>query len=275
MINKLTVNCKNKVIGKSTDYDWYFGDGYESTDTNATHTFDYPGYYTIGLSTFDNDTWCMDYYETTVLVGDAGSDCEADFFYRYNSKTDSVTFTDNSKGTIVDKVWDYGDGMAIEDTANTNKYKYNKSGYYNVCLWVVNDKGISNISCQEIQVGSNTSNNCKAKYVYTVDSVKRSVSFVDKSIGVDTLTKYVWNFDKTGDSSTLGMHPFTHRFDTAGLYLVSLHINTKGGCESKNYQLINVGKKQQGLAVSFGAEVQPYNAKAGGYPVDFVGAGSW
>jgi hypothetical protein len=51
-----------------------------------------------------------------------------------------------------------------------------------------------------------------------------------------------------------------------------LHITTSAGCESYGYKLVNIGKPN-GIHAKFGYNSREYNAKAGGYPVDFGGAG--
>lgn len=257
--------CKNEAIGASTEYYWYFGDGAQSTDTSPVHQFNYPGYYIIALNTFDAITGCMDYYEELVPIGDAGIDCEADFIYQVNNS--EVTFRDNSKGDINKYVWNFGDGVTsiLKDPTHT----YTQGGYYNVCLTVVNTSSIPNITCQYVEVAATASTDCKAKFIYSVDSATKTVSFVDRSLGEPN--KYDWAF---GDDSVSTVGPnIKHTYKNPGYYLVSLQIGNAGNCLSKDYGLINVNMPDTGFVVSFGYDVLGYDKKAGGYPVDFVGAG--
>ena len=80
-------------IGSVTDYLWFFGDGAISTGDEAVHTFTQPGYFTVGLNTFDEVTGCMDYYEEVILIGSAGQDCRAGFSYISDPLTRKIRFS--------------------------------------------------------------------------------------------------------------------------------------------------------------------------------------
>jgi PKD repeat protein len=265
-IPSLTVSCKNEAIGNTTQCYWYFGDGSASKDTNPIHQFNYPGYYTIGLTTFDPANWCMDSYQTTILVGEEGIDCKADFIYQVDTSNRKVNFSDNSIGTIEDYTWDFGDG--IISTAKDTSHIYPKGGYYNVCLTVVNDKGVPNMNCKWIKVATDNKTDCYADFIFDIDSTARVVSLVSQSLG--NPNSFEWNL---GDSSTsTKADSLVHTYAKAGYYLVTLHIKTLTGCESYGYKLINIGQPD-GIYAKFGYLARDYSAKAGGYPVDLVGAG--
>ncbi len=272
-IDTLTVSCKNEAIGAATEYYWYFGDGTLSSDVNPVHTFLYPGFYTIGLNTFNSQNWCMDYYQTTVLVGSEGIDCIADFIYQVDTSDNTVKFFDNSKGNITSYLWDFDDCDILNNCAfssDTNPtYTYKKVGYYDVCLSVKNNKGVPNIACKWIDVNSDTKTNCLAKFNYTVNTSNNTVSFVSQSLGQPN--KFKWNF---GDSAiSYSNDSAVHHYKKGGFYLVSMNISTPGGCTGNSYQVVNI-KQPFGLYAMFGYDAKDYyNEKAGGYPVDFVGAG--
>ncbi len=272
-VDTLTVSCKNQALGAATEYYWYFGDGTLSSDVNPVHTFQYPGYYTIGLNTFNSQNWCMDYYQTTVLVGSEGIDCLADFFYQVDTSSDNtVKFFDNSKGNIKRYLWDFNDCDKLNNCAfssDTNPtYAYKKVGYYNVCLSVTNNLGVSNINCKWVDVNADAKTNCLAKFNYTVDTLHKKVSFVSQSLGQPD--KFKWNF---GDSTiSYSSDSAVHKYAKGGFYLVSMDISTPGGCTSRSYQVVNI-KRPFGLYAMFGYDAKDYSQKAGGYPVDFVGAG--
>ncbi len=273
-IPTLTVSCKNEAIGAATEYYWYFGDGTLSSDVNPVHTFLYPGFYTIGLNTFNSQNWCMDYYQANVLIGSEGIDCQADFIYQIDTSSDNtVKFFDNSIGNITKYLWDFDDCDNLNNCAfssDTNpSYAYKHVGYYDVCLSVTNNLGVSNINCKWIDVNADAKTNCLAKFSYTVDTLNNNtVSFVSQSLGKPN--KFKWNF---GDSAiSYANDSAAHHYKEGGFYLVSMDISTPEGCTSNSYQVVNI-KQPFGLYAMFGYNSKDYSQKAGGYPVDFVGAG--
>lgn len=268
-IPQLKAYCKNEAIGKSTEYFWLFGDGSVSNDTNPSHVFPNPGYYTISLNTFDATNNCMDYYEAPVLIGNEGIDCLSDFNYVVNNL--NVKFSDNSKGKIEKYFWDYGEENVPPDLTNTPtpNHTYNSGGYYNVCHSVVNDNNVPNMKCKWVQVATDNTTNCKAKFIYTIDSLRKTATFIDKSIG--NPTSYEWDFGDLSAKSTQ-KPPISHTYSAIGKYVVSLTINTATGCQSSDYKLVNASNKDS-LMVGFGSRSKPYSKKSGGYPVDFIGVG--
>lgn len=264
----LKAYCKNEAIAnESSEFYWLFGDGEYSTEKDPVHQFYYPGYYTVSLSTFNSNSWCFDYYESVILVGDSGIDCEAKFIYMTSNNSNEVKFTDKSKGTIANYIWDFGDGQYAFDEPNP-KHTYSSGGYYYVCQNVFNTHGTPNISCEWINVSPSEATNCQARYNYSVDTASKTVVLIDKSIG--SPTSYFWDFGD-GNTSTDSV-PEAHVYTEPGYYLTSLYIQTAAGCESFDYKLVNVTPVDSFL-VSFGARADETATKAGDYPVDFVGAG--
>ncbi len=253
------------VVGNITDYLWFFGDGAISTKTSPVHTFTQPGYFTVGLNTFDAATGCMDYYEEIILIGREGIDCRADFMYMTDPTTLEVSFTDKSKGNIMDWVWNYGDGVI--ETDQNPKHTYTEGGYYFVCLTVVNNWGITNTVCDYIQVAPAAGKDCRANFIFTADSTSKTVRFTDKSFGKPD--EWFWNFDDGTISSE--QNP-VYSFSESGVYLVYLSIaNHTTNCASENAKLINVGMGYMGLESDFTYDIDTVSTKADSYPVDFIG----
>lgn len=247
----------------SNQYLWIMGDGTFSTAKDPVHTFSYSGYYSIRLTTYNLANECIDTYEEVILAGEEGSDCEADFaFYPENEK---ISFTNTSKGDIALQVWSFGDKQI--STLEHPVHIYNKGGYYNVCLTVVNTSGIGNTTCKKVPVALNDVNNCKAEFSYIVNE-SREVTFMDMSVG--NPGKWEWNF---GNEKSENIKNPIHKYDANGYYLVSLKTSNAAGCTSKQYKLLNIGELTK-LKALFVSEESETPAKAGGYPVDFVGAGS-
>ncbi|HOK50738.1 MAG TPA: PKD domain-containing protein [Bacteroidales bacterium] len=260
-----TIHCYNKSLGASTYLFWYFGDGSYSFESNPQHRFAAPGFYTVGLSTYDDNSGCMDYYEKVVQISGAGSDCAAEFTYYVDNETRTVSFFDNSFGNIVKYLWNFGDGNISNTASATNQY--NSGGIYNVCLTVVNDKGKIDISCKQVKVAADANTDCQAKFIFAIDSTTSTVKFVSKSLG--NPISYSWDF---GDNTTDNGEKVTHQYVNPDYYLVSLYIVTANGCRSDAYALLNIGMPDT-LKAAFAYRDNAFYKKAGGYPVDFIGAG--
>ncbi|KPK85053.1 MAG: hypothetical protein AMS27_08435 [Bacteroides sp. SM23_62_1] len=258
-------------IGDVTDYLWFFGDGSISVESAPVHVFTQPGYFTVGLNTFDAVTGCMDFYEEIILIGRQGIDCRADFMYMTDPTSLQVSFTNSSKGNIVYYVWNFGERRLIPEEnlskENNPKHTYLKGGYYYVCLTVMNNFGITNTKCEMIQVAPGQDKDCLAKFIYTVDSTTLSVRFIDKSFGKPD--GWFWNFDDGGSATT--QNP-VHNYTEPGFYMVNLSTaNSTTNCTSRTFKLINVGMENQGLETDFSYDIDSSNLKADSYPVDFIG----
>jgi PKD repeat protein len=255
-------------LGTSTQVLWSFGDGRASITHDPAHRYKYQGFYTVGLNTYNRSSRCMDYKEQVILVGDPGKDCEADFMFQVDPASMNVKFTDKSSGNIDYYIWNYGDKIVNTNLTEKNpNHTYTKSGYYNVCLTVINTQDVSNITCKQVGVINTTDNSCQANFDFNIDNM--NVVFYDNSLG--SPDKFEWNY---GDQTTGSTLDTSHTYAASGYYLVSLKItNTTSGCTDKTYKMLNINKNDLGLKAGFGFDALPYSKKAGGYPVDFIGAG--
>jgi PKD repeat protein len=261
-----TVSFKNEVLGESTNIMWVFGDGEFSNKNNPVHHFNKSGYYTVGLNTFDAGNWCMDYYEEKILVGNENNDCNADFIYQSTTGSTTVKFFDASNGDIVGYVWNFGDG--ITKPGMDVDHGYQKPGYFNVCHIVVDSKKINSVICKPVIVSPGDAADCRADFIYTVDSVSKTAYFNDISDGKPD--SWEWNL---GNEEMPTASSVSTQYTKSGFYLVSLNIhNSTTGCKDKTYKLINVSETGT-IKAGFGFDPKNFSQKAGGYPVDFIGAG--
>ncbi len=261
----------NRVLGESTALLWSFGDGRFSTRENPIHIFPGTGIYSVGLNTFDFNSGCMDYYQEMILIGGLGNDCNADFVYILDPSNPEVKFSNKSIGDITGSIWNFGDGT--DNSTDTDAvHTYTKGGYYNVCLTVTNSSGIKNMGCKWVLVEGSAANDCRANFMFNIDSINLKVTFVDNSFG--EINKHTWDFgDSKTDSVSIEQNP-VHIYDQKGYYLVQLKVeNTVSGCISNEYKLLNVAESQV-LKASFGYEAKDPDKKVAGYPVDLVSASS-
>ncbi len=257
---------KNKAIGSATKYLWLFGDGSTATDSDPVHKYAAPGYYKVGLNTYNRLNGCMNYYDKIILIGREGIDCQADFQYLVDDVNKAVKFYDNSNGKALQYNWNFGDQTAPEASANPT-HTYNVGGYYNVCLTVYAENGVQNTQCKMVKVAPQANADCVADFDFNVDTLSRTIQLTDKSAG--GVNKWFWNF---GDEVTSTDQNPTHVYSKDGYYAVKLVVkNQTSGCTKATVKLINVADVP-GLKVVFSVGLDTTKLKGGGqYPVTFTG----
>lgn len=260
-VTNLTVSFKNASIGNATQMYWVFGDGAFDTIQNPVHKYDYPGYYYVGLYTYNSETNCMDYFDKLLLVGEEGKDCEAVFYYKSDPTSRSVQFNDDSRGDVVSYIWDFGDGTTSTDKNPVHNYTNN--GWYYVCLTVTNSQGISNMTCKDVQVGEG----CRANFIYSLDNNTRTVKFQDQSYG--SPSEWKWNFGDSVGVSTEQNPVYTYQ--EPGYYVVQLDIKNQNGCEAIYVGMFAIGLDTTTLTAGFAFVVDTTGSKPSGYPVDYYG----
>jgi len=138
------VTFTNASTGTITDVEWAFGDASTSTLENPTHIYEQPGRYTVQLTTngpagtdtkIKNDYITVNYREPV-----------ADFTATPASGIVPlvVQFSDQSTGTIENRLWTFGDG----DTSSVEnpEHVYETPGTYTVELTVSNPAGTHSTS---------------------------------------------------------------------------------------------------------------------------------
>jgi PKD repeat protein len=209
--------------GSPNSWKWDFGDGESSTDQNPWHTFTIAGEYLVSLE-IANET-CSSNYSMYVYTGSYIGDtiwvpenCQA-YFYPIIETNNKVSFINQSYGSIIDNIWDFGDGTTSNEVNPIHEYA--NQGEYIVTLAV------------------NTLDNCASKiemfvtvgdYSYISDSVLtalfipeingNSVTFHDKSVG--KIDNRYWDF---GDGeSSIEKDPI-HIYSELKTYFVTLGIS--------------------------------------------------
>ena len=126
-----------EILGEATNLVWTFGDGGVANGTQVTHRYLAPGFYTVGLNTYNHTNGCMDFTRKTILIGQRGIDVEPEFFYRVNEALLTVDFIDNSLGEVAVYTWNFGDGNTSSEQNPSHTYSqagyYNRITSYNVC----------------------------------------------------------------------------------------------------------------------------------------------
>ena len=145
----LVVQFNDTSTGVPTTWSWDFGDGTGSSAQNPSHTYQYPGLYSVTLSVTNSHG--SDSYTASSCIAVAGiaSIIHAGLHANINVVSSSnvsfpiaVQFQDASAGNPTSWSWNFGDGTT--STEQNPSHTYNTSGTYPVTLQVMNGTGASN-----------------------------------------------------------------------------------------------------------------------------------
>ena len=199
-------------------YDWDFGDGESSTQTNPIHTYDEDGEYTVTLTTSNecgSDIFTVEITIITPPFADFSSSdpegCtpfEVDF---YNFSSDNAT----------DFLWTFPGGIPSTSTAFEPTVLYETPGTYNVTLIAFNSAGQDTYSASnyiEVYPGA------VADFSWVANGL--SVTFNSAaSEGED----FFWTF---GDGQNSSQENPTHVYATGGTYTVTLTVTNACGTDN-------------------------------------------
>jgi gliding motility-associated-like protein len=200
---------------------WFFSDGVQIQQINATRSFPAAGSYTVKMVNRYPD--CTDSVTKNITIipvpvisfaADKTISCKAPF---------TVNFTDNSPDGNQWQ-WDFGDGTL--GNGKTIQHTYSREGIFNVTLNLQTSTGCVGSQTQsamirivrpELKVNNLPAGGC-APYGFSPQSIVNSI---------DGIQSYAWDF---GDGGTgTGPTP-THTYLTTGKFTLKLTVTTNGGC---------------------------------------------
>jgi PKD repeat protein len=205
--NGLTVTFTNSTTG-GTSYNWSFGDGASSNETNPVHTYAAGGSYTVTL-TSTNPCGSTTATQTVVIV----TPPTAGFTATPTSGCASLTvqFTNTSSPNATTWNWSFPGGTPSSSTAQNPAVVYNTAGTYSVTLTVSNAAGSSTAS-QTNYITVNT----VPTTGFTNSISGKTVTFTNTSMNA---ASYLWNF---GDGQTSTLTNPVHTYASDGTYTVTL-----------------------------------------------------
>ena len=246
--------------GWIVSYAWNFGDGSTGTGPLVSHTFLYPGSYSITLRVTDDDGASSEATQTvTIGAGNIPPTpsltiSPASVFLGGWVKFDGTGSSD-ADGTIVSYLWDPGDGSApVQSTVPYRFYRYANPGTYTVTLTVIDDDGSSAGASAQVQVIT-TNIPPEAAFTYYPESpqIGEWIRF-DASGSQDpdgTIATYSWNFgDGTSPVATENTY-YYYRFTSARTYLVTLTVTDNDGASDSVSYPIAVGSAAEPPVASF------------------------
>ncbi len=198
-------------LGSIASWNWDFGNGTASTDTNPSVTYNAAGIYQITQVVVDQ-AGCSDSNTTNITVlplPDVG------FTVENNCSGNPVLFTDTTNGTPGIWNWSFGDG---ENSTEQNPiHSYADAGTYIVSLEVESTDGCTATQIENVVI--NTSPTAAAD----METSLLTVNFTNTSTGAES---YEWIFPDTTITTT---NP-TYTFADTGHYPVILVATSANGC---------------------------------------------
>ena len=250
--------------GSDLTYEWDFGDGTSSTETNPTHTFvnstNVDKEFTVTLLVTNSNGVKSNPTTLKITVNPKVTDLKptAKFSASPTSgpATLSVLFTNQSlpvkDGSVISTyVWDFlGNGQLSSFSNNDDLiYDYTVSGTYKPTLYV--EDNFSRKS--DVFTGPNivVSLTPKADFSWKQTSFGPvfNVKFTDKSTPVSIVTSWAWDF---GDGQTSSSQSPEHFYDLPGVYDVKLTVtNSSNDTNSINYRVTVSGQGNDNPIANF------------------------
>lgn len=214
----VNIGFNNTSSGTGTlTYEWDFGDGSTSTQTNPFHSYTNNGSYTVKLIV-KNNNGCTDTIIKPSIVN-VGS-VNADFNFTGHCQNSTIIFTNTSSPTPISNSWDFGDGTTSTQ-ANPQKI-FTTAKNYQVKLiadfGTCKDTVIKSVLIDEKPIAAFTNTPTGGCIV------PLSVNFTTAITGV---TAYQWDF---GDGGTSTQQNPTYQYLQQGSYHVKLMIENAAGC---------------------------------------------
>ncbi len=221
-----------------TLFTWDFGDGTPLVPVlaplgnpvpNIGHIFDTTGTFIVVLRAENNSptsTGQPGCGSTTDTLRVVVVDTKANYTATRVCYGDTTYFTDLSTapgGTIISRLWNFGDATTSIQT--NPKHKYSKPGVYNVKLTVTGSLGCTDDTLMQVVVDSLPFVN----FSYTGKCYLDTTVFTNLSLpNSDSVMSYQWNF---GDGNTSTLRNPIHIYTNPGIYNIILTVFNSKGCK--------------------------------------------
>ncbi|WP_457611676.1 PIP-CTERM sorting domain-containing protein, partial [Methanocaldococcus sp.] len=209
----------------------------------VSHRFD-PGNYTAKLVVWDGfGKRGESEVNFTVIYKIYG--LKPDFDYKYIGNY-TMEFIDTSivfPGSIIKRIWNFGDGSIVETNNLVVEHKYNKSGFYLVTLTVFTNTNLKGSISKIVYVPESQILYPKADFTFKVLNNLTVIFNASSSYSPNgNIVKYIWNF---GDNSSLtSNNPIVeHKYNKPGIYLVTLTVVDNKGLSDSCGKYVNVNNE--------------------------------
>jgi PKD repeat protein len=228
-----TDNSSGAAGSTITGWHWDFGNNLFDNIKNPTIKYTSPGTYTVTLTATDNHGCKND----TALVVHAWPLPIASFNITSACQGDSVRFANTSSvpggGTILQSIWNFGDGSPLISSANPIHVYPVTSNSYTVQVIVTSSNNCLSTTQQVATI------NPKPKALFTMSPASvcpyDAVKFANQSTGANN----AWTF---GDGTNASIRNPFHHYPAPGTYTVELVTSSNFGCKDTTQQTVTIHK---------------------------------
>ena len=241
---------------RADSYLWDFGDGDTSSAANPCHTYTTNGLYKVTLTitsvdTADSTRVCVATFSKKIYVDCGECECDVSPYFVATVDTCTISAIDLCKASACTKPiawhWDFGDGKT--DSAASVTHTYDSNGTYIVCMSITatttEGDTCEYIYCDTIEITECDTCTCDLVPYFepTVDSCV--VTATDLCERTDCVVPIAWLWD-FGDGRTATTGSVTHRYDTAGTYVICMTVwglkldGSMDTCEFRYYDTVTV-----------------------------------
>ena len=207
----------------ATAYNWTFGDGATSTETNPTHTYASDGTYIVELiATNDcgSDTITQEVVLSSLPQAGISSDVNT------GCVPLTVNFLDLSTANTTSWLWTFEGGTPATSTDQNPSIDYNTPGVFDVTLIATNANGSDTVSLPDYVLVNDVPS---SDFVFNIN--EQVVTFVNQSVDADS---YLWDF---GDGTTNTSSDPVYDYGADGIYTVSLIATNNCGSDTLSQEI--------------------------------------
>lgn len=218
-----------------TSWQWDFGDGTASGETNPSHVFTGVSDYLVSL-VVTNMQGCSDTmtrWVNTSRVPDVVLSVPSAL---YCADTVTVLLSEVSGTQGANWSWDFGDGSNANTSQPTISHTF-EAGEWEIILSLTTPEGCRAADTTRIVVNPLP----VARFSFKPDSVgivSGEVNFLDESYGIGSPLE-LWHWDFGNGRDTMAVNPVYHYRDT-GTYVVTQTVTDLHGCTSKYSRKVRV-----------------------------------
>jgi gliding motility-associated-like protein len=209
--------------GDVTDWNWRFGDGGTSNESNPAYKYTDTGYFSVTIIVRSNG--CPDSVTLKNYVHVTSPIAKYSVDFQCGQKL-TRTFTDHSINAT-SWAWDFGDGQT--SNVQNPKHNFKKAGVYYVSLTVTNG------NCTDTKTDTLSVVNQAAVFSYTPAKTTLCkydvLTFTASKYDTLTVSSIYWNFGDGNSLQNFGNVPTAkHAYTRAGSYTPFAVIQNKTGC---------------------------------------------
>ena len=222
---------------------WEFGDGGTSIEQSPAYSYMASGSYTVTLTVIDSDG-CQNSISHLITVKELPL---ANFNYELplcaETQVQFIDQSSTSSGTLIEWIWDFGDGSAIETVQYPDDpnllHAYTLPGTYNVTLIVMNSDSCTAQVTNDIIIIPSP----EANFSFTDGCFGQAIEFTDLSApNGGEIISWDWNFGDpaSGASNTSTSQNPSHLFSLSGDFDITLIIWDINGCGDTAFQTVTM-----------------------------------